>query len=49
MKNVNISSLTGGEVFDKTFLEKILFKKANFRFFTNVNIINIYYWRKNGV
>lgn len=30
MKNVDMSSLTHGEVFDKTFLEKTLFKKANF-------------------
>ena len=32
MKDVSMSSLTRGEVFDKTFLEKTLFKKANFHF-----------------
>lgn len=30
MKNVNISSLTGGEVFDKTFLEKNLVQESQF-------------------
>lgn len=51
MKNVNISSLTCGEVFNKTFLEKSCSRKLIFNsiFFTNVNIVNIYYWRNNEI
>ena len=51
MKNVNISSLTYGEVFNRLFWKKSCSRKLIFNstFFTDVNIVSIYYWRNNEI